>query len=383
MGISTTSLKSYTQALLEANDCAVEDDGERLHVVLSSAAAERVKDSESSITNEGETPYRIFCFTRAEDEREGIFVAYGGEALKSLTQLMEGKGLAAAYAYEDAYVKKANIDEQMYRTFQWQKIKPVWEGAHERLHSYVVIYYKYKAVSDDRREGVVSAVVSEQTGAVIEEFKEHIEPLLSKAIPASRKHENICVSRLPAAEVFHHAYTGVKGMVYRELHEFISSMERRRARDSARIDEYYTTLTRQIEDYIARRALEADTLKKQQQKLHAVERDRAHKQRDITEKYTVDIALTPFAAIRIFVPVLVNPVVLFHGKERCAITLVWNSITRQFDPLSCKQCKGAMYTIGTCENWHLVCSACAQSVCRMCGKKQCLVCASVCKRCGK
>lgn len=228
----------------------------------------------------------------------------------------------------------------------------------------------------------MSVGVSEQTGVAPEEFVERNRHLLFKSVPASLRHENMCASRLSPADVFSHASIYVKRMVERQLHEFIESIERRRERDSARIGEYYTTLKQQIEAYIARRALTADAVKKQRQKLDALERDLAHKQRDVTEKYTVAMVIIPFAAIRIFVPVLVNQVFLLHGKERTSLKLVWNALTRQFDPLVCAQCKDAVYTMGACENWHVVCGACKESACTLCGKKQCLLCAPHCKRCG-
>lgn len=383
MSTPVARLKEYVQTLLESHNCAVENDGEQLNVVLSPIVADALNTSESSIAKKSETPYRVFYFNQKKDEQEGTHIAYGGEVLKSFTKLMDDKGLITARAYENPYLKKANLDAQMRQTFQWLKIKPVWQGAHERLHSYLLFYFKYKAVSDDRREGVAFMVISEQTSAVPDEFIDNSEYALLHSIQASHKHENMCSSRLPVVEVFHHAYAQAQNIACNDLYEFTQSMERRRDRDRARINEYYATLKQQIEAYKAHRSLSAEALKKQEQKLSAVERDRAHKQRDITEKYTIDITIIPFAAIRMFVPVLANSVILLHGKERSSTELVWNSITKQFDPMVCKQCKNTMYTIGTCDKWHLVCAACLQSVCNGCGKKQCLLCAPVCKRCGK
>jgi hypothetical protein len=384
--MSTTpavQLKEYVQILLESHNCAVENDGEQLNVVLSSEVADALNTNEPSIAQNSETPYRIFYFNQKRDDREGTHIEYGGELLKSFSKLIGDKGLTTARAYENAYLKKANLDMQMHQTFQWIKIKPVWQGAHERLHSYLLLYFKYKAVSDDRREGVASLVISEQTGALSDEFIENSDYALSHSIQASVKYENMCSAQLPAADVFHNAYIQAQNIARKELYEFTQSMERRRERDIARINEYYATLKQQIEAYKANRSLSAEALKKQELKLSAVERDREHKQKDITEKYTIDITITPFAAIRMFVPVLANSVILLHGKAQSSTELVWNSITKQFDPMVCAQCKKTMYTIWTCDNWHLVCGACRNSVCKGCGKKQCFLCEPVCGRCGK
>lgn len=128
MEIPSLRLQEYVERLLEAHQCAVESDGERLHVVLSSEVTDALKTSEPSLDKSGEAPYRTFYFTRQDNDGEGMRVVYGGSVLKGLTQLMEHKGLLAAYAYEAVHINKANVEAQMHQMFQWIKKNPYGKG---------------------------------------------------------------------------------------------------------------------------------------------------------------------------------------------------------------------------------------------------------------
>jgi hypothetical protein len=383
----TIDLRMFVRHALEESGCVLEDARDGFQALLSPAAAEALLPLARQSRGErgGEAPLVAVRFLR--DETDGhasapaLHMAYGSEALRALTALLERSGGTATAHVESVYLPRGNLEDKIRAALEWVKLKPIFLSSEEALHSYLLAHWRYRAVSDDRREGLVTLGVSEQSGAVVPDLDTRLEG--QRALVDDRFSERAaqCTPRMDLAENLGRCGRAAEAMARERLGEFSASMARRRDRDLRRIDEYYDAMAREIEAFIARRHLTDDERIKHGEKIAIVRREQEAKRGDIASKYVTVVTLSLGAAERIFVRVVVSRVRVLRGRDEREISLVWNPLTKALDPLPCSRCGSGMFLVSACERWHWLCPSC-RSPCERCGSaKLCRVCTSQCQRC--
>jgi hypothetical protein len=270
----------------------------------------------------------------------------------------------------------------------------VWRcrGAAPAWARCLLLAFRYTAVSDDKRDGLVWLGFNQSTGAVLDDILTRLRPLL----PAQD-----CEWRAPEPEMRHAAGPAwdaatlrtrvsplLEHVVRRELEPFLRAMRRRLDRDRARIHEYHqdlrlTALKRlaALADAASEKA-EADR-RRETMRVAAIEREYAAKLDDLRHNYALRVTVDWILGLELFVPVQRYEVLIRRRKGERLVRLDWHPAVRLAEPPPIDHGLGLERTRIVCDdNLHLTDPA-GQAPCPSCAKPWCRACQPAsCPRCG-
>jgi len=264
--------------------------------------------------------------------------------------------------------------------------------------SYLLLYFKYVALSDEKHEGIMPVLINEMTLSTLL-LEEGITDLEMFQYLCHSNHENFendyknnppsppptkggmggfSGERYDIKDVFHAGYTACTNMVKEKLKDFNRSLERRLNRDIKRVYEYYDTLKSEAKIAIEKKG---DDIDKLPDKIEVIELERKGKIHDLISKYTLNIQAIPVCAIRIETQ---SPVFWINIKRRLnsrQFPITYNLLIKQFDALPCESCYTSHPSYYICDDkLHIICSNCFLT-CPECKKQYCKACNNTCPRC--
>jgi len=383
----TFDLRAFVGRALEQHGCVLEHERDGFQALLSSLAAAALLSPRAPDAAPSDSPLVAVRFLKSEREAERgaptLSMMYGSESLRALCALAERSGGTAAAYFGELYLPRERLEAKVRTAFQWVKLRPVFAESAERVHSYLISYWRYRLVSEIVADGMVETGTSEQTGAVVDDLVSRLAGYRGSPDVGIGEFEERCQVRLAQGGLFSRSARAAEALLDERLGDFRASMARRRERDLRRIDDYHESMVREIEALIERRHLSGEERLKREEKIALVRREQQAKRLDIEAKYATEGTLSLIAAERFFVPVVVSRFSVFRGTAQREVEIVWNPLTKAFDPLACARCTSGMYIIGACEQWHWLCPACARP-CEQCGStKFCRMCVARCPRCAK
>jgi hypothetical protein len=352
--------------VLEFSGAAVEKNGEYLEAL--------VPDEAAKILHTPEVTKLYFNPERAQ--KDGELVSFQSDFVDRLFALMNGTGSYAHLSLQDLYLKQNTKGVAEQRFAALNGLGRALDAV-ERCLSYALFNFKYTAVSDEKKEGLITAIVNEHTLAAVSEMAAY----LGWAAATEKSHHAELPSQ-PFQNVYQAACRSVEAAIRRELADFSKSLNRRLQRDVARLIDYYENLIIEIRRKIARRNLEGKEREDEESRIRATETELHRKIVDQREKYALKISVEPINFMRIFMPVMaVNFEVRFRKAAR-EIPLIWNPLTKDFEAQNCRGCATGLYHFYVCEeNLHTVCADCFK--CAGCGKNICRAChPQKCPKCG-
>lgn len=80
-------------------------------------------------------------------------------------------------------------------------------------------------------------------------------------------------------------------------------------------------------------------------KIQALPDEAARKIEDLRQKYSIRLTVRPAGAVRLLVGVVQVMLTLQYRKLQRGISVLWNPVTRAFDPLVCEVCGATLRTI--------------------------------------
>lgn len=307
-----------------------------------------------------------------------INASYESEFFRSVERLFleQGKATKAVYSSHLPNIEKVS---------RWASEGIALSNASFRLQkaesqriSYALIFLKYVALSDEKREGVFSLLVNEQNLST--------SPFDTNSVPFwenLREPEEI----LPRSEGIPRALqAGLRAasLIAREEFEpFIDSLKRRLNRDIKRVFEYYETLKAEARKTFEKKIFSArdshqklseEETKVLSEKLDAIEREKKWKIQDLVSKYALNIRIDPVCLIDIETDSLGFPLEIRRRLSSRSLSLYYNPLLKRMDPLPCESCfypRGAYYVCD--ERLHILCSSCFRR-CQDCGREYCPVC---------
>ncbi len=336
--------------------------------------------------------YSRLYFSHEAQSDDGIYASYDSEVFGSMAKLFAVKGRYSAAKYA------ASFQPNMEKLTKSVSEKITFSNATFRIDKtehrnipYLLVYFKYTALSDEKHEGVMPVLVN-GLNLSVSPFDNDI----SEFIHMLKESEPVTVSDTGRSEmmrVFSAAYSAGTRITEERLKDFVKSLERRLNRDTRRVYEYYDTLKRETEVAIWKKkrtgsqtedkTIKGDGVERLRTKLDAIESERKWKIQDLISRYALSIQTEPVSAIRIETPSLVF---LINIKRRLALRqfpVTYNPLTRHLDPLPCESCfhpKGAFFICD--DRLHIICAACF-STCPDCSKQYCHACSSACPKCRK
>lgn len=158
--------------------------------------------------------------------------------------------------------------------------------------------------------------------------------------------------------------------VQSRLHGFLSSRERRLARDIRQLREYYRSQESEMRRHLLRQGLDEKARHVREEKIAGLPLERAAKEADAVNKYGIRVEIDCRAALRIITRCIQLTFELRRRKESRCISLFLNPVTKRLDPIVCEGCGANVYQLLTCDAPHLLCKACGKGcpVCRF-GRK--------------
>jgi hypothetical protein len=269
----------------------------------------------------------------------------------------------------------------------------IWRfrGMNETWTRLLVLTFRYAAVSDDKREGLIWLGINTGTGAIINDLLPRLRLELARTpdwhmpgpgtvLAAGLKWDATVIE------------SKLRGMVDRqvrdEIEPFLRAMRRRLARDRDRVHAYHDELHRAASKRLAALAdtsgerLEADR-RREALRLEAIEREHRAKLDDLRHNYALSVSVEWVQALELYVPVQRLDVLIRRRKGERLIQLDWHPLIKTAEPPLCEAGLGSDRVRLVCDDKLHLTEPGGQAPCLSCGKAFCRACfPTACPRCG-
>lgn len=277
----------------------------------------------------------------------------------------------------------------------------------------VLMSFRYTAVSDEKRDGLVWVGFNCTTGATLDP---HLIEALRDALKRDGAWHQPDTEALQSAgpgwdtgRIIARAHPVLDGLVRDELEPFVAAMRRRLDRDRARVHAYHDDLRRAAHLKLATIERSAETHKpkgrvrrpdkpgtaaegakadgaitRERLRIASIEREYTAKLNDLRHNYALGVKLEWVQALVVIAPVQRHTVLVRRRKGERNIALDWHMPVRQMELAASDWGTGLSHERLACdEHLHLTDIA-GQAPCSSCGKPYCRAChPSACPRCRK
>jgi len=341
--------------------------------------------------------YARLIFSYSEISNESIYASYDSEFFNSLSHLFADRGRFTVARFEPHIPHREKMSRLIPDSIAFRNATFRLEHIENRDGSYLLVYFRYTALSDEKHEGIMPVLVNEMSLSSM--------PFNPDIIELKEIDEPKNIERFEIKTVFHSAYSAATQLVKENLMNFIKSLDRRLNRDIKRVYEYYETLRQEtkkairrkaityesndfsrdnlIEKQIEEKTIKGDGIDKLLNKLEVIEVEKKWKIQDLISKYILNIKIEPVVAIRIETHA---PIFWINIKRRLAsrrFPVTYNPILRQIDALPCESCFNPHAGYYICDDkLHIVCGHCFKT-CPDCGRQFCNACYNICPKCRK
>lgn len=344
------AVAEFARSVLERRGALVEDGpGGSLEAVLSGELAERLG---------GE--FLRLRFDPAVQDPSSRVVTLGSEDLETLGGLLGEEGRYDARRVEVPYLKKEGLEEAVRSAFTFSGVRARLRGTRTAGVPFLSLCFRTRALSDERRDGLVRVALDEATGAPAGDVEERVSALSLETRPAGPK--DAAEPGLPLQGLWDRACRIAGEKIEEGLADFRRSMNRRLGRDLHRVEEYFGGLRAAIDRRRGRAAESAED------KRRAVDLELDSKRRDLAAKYAVRVEASLACALRLLVPCVLATFEIAKGRVIREVPFVWNPLFKEIEPAACESCGRTTRTPCLCDGRHLVCAACEKSCARCSGK---------------
>jgi hypothetical protein len=270
----------------------------------------------------------------------------------------------------------------------------VWrlQGHRAAIARCLVLAFRYAAVSDEKREGLIWLGFNQDTGAAIDSIAAR---LLSGRLRESAWQAPDAVARGAAGPRWDSALLEARlrplldHRVRQEIDPFLRAMQRRLERDRARVHAFHDDLWISSQKRLSALAnapgerADADR-RREQLRAAAIEREYGSKLGDLRHNYALRVTLEWVQALELYLPVERFDLLVRRRKGERRILLDWHPLVRMAEPPCCDWGLGLDSVRLVCdEKLHLTEPA-GQAPCAACGKGWCRAChPAACSRCAK
>ncbi|MFN0124142.1 MAG: hypothetical protein ACKV2V_26885 [Blastocatellia bacterium] len=255
-------------------------------------------------------------------------------------------------------------------------------GARPAWTRYVILLFRYTAVSDEKREGLIRLGVNTINGSSIDAFAERLYMgLVHGDIPVTPfgPPDNELPAAWPPEKLRACTRRALPARVRGHLGQFLGGMQRRLDRDLARVHEYYESLRQEAWRRIQKQKGDAA---REQLRIDAAEREYQAKVADLRQKYDLRVSVELVQTLELLCPVQRVDLLIRRRKGERHLMLDWNPIARELDPLPCEWsgthdlprvvCDDRLHLVSPAG--HAPCPQCQREYCRACHPRQCPAC---------
>ena len=264
-------------------------------------------------------------------------------------------------------------------TFRLLGVGPAWTR-------YLVLDFRFAAVSDEKREGVLRLVVNQATGAMPDAVFEQIAPWLE-----TEEEGNAALpdGELPPAwdrrRVLDLVAEALPSRLDATLAPFLTGLRRRLKRDQERLHGYHDELHRDSMRRLFALPKDDPGRRREEQRVTAIGREYHAKIDDLARQYAMRVTISWVQTLELVMPVQRFAVQIRRRKAQRMIHLDWNPLARKLEAPPCEFSGAAGGPRLVCDDAiHLVtpaglapCASCAKPFCRACHRERCPKCAGV------
>lgn len=292
---------------------------------------------------------------------DGVPLLYGSALLDRLVHLCT-KNIPLIYGQVEApYLKKEGYERLLGSDILFSDCQVRLGARAETRAAYLLLTCRYVALSDERKEGIITVAVREHDGAVIDGLEAGLQDLRPQWYPAASvpHHQFPADAAAAVSSALRHA----QKCAGEDLADFFSSMQRRLHRDVQNTREYYAALQKEMQQSLSRSGPGGAQRQERLAKIDELPGEMERKALDLQNKYRVQVQLSGAAVMRLLVTVAqVTADIRFRSFSR-SLPLTWNPLTRRLDPLVCERCRDTTRSIYPFEEKtgaKLRCFACRQ-----------------------
>lgn len=252
------------------------------------------------------------------------------------------------------YVKSGGFDSLVSRQFDWHKATGSVTSFGQIQARYLLLNCRYRAQSDEQKEGRFDLGVSLDTGAMVPDITTDFAGM-DKAYKTTGSVEFSDTIRTRL-----HQLIRVYGEAAAadQISAFRDSMNRRYARDAKSLDEYYTALAEEMAASLERSNVSESLAADRMEKIAMIPDELAAKKTDLLDKYRIRITLSLAAAMVVTTSAVKILFAASVGRKRKNISLIYNPVTKLIDPLVCESCHQSTYWIAFSETLRILCPRC-------------------------
>ncbi|MBI5555347.1 MAG: hypothetical protein HY920_05800 [Elusimicrobia bacterium] len=361
-----SSLLCFTAKILKHSGAIVESKNDQLEVILPANLSVFL----------GLDEYSSLAFS--SDEKAGTLITFDSEVFKKMPGLfVNNQGRFSVVNIPPPSVRIDKLQERIRDKIDFNNAVFSVEGNEKKTISYLLAYFRYAALSDERQEGIIPVLINEFNLST-RRLDLGQSDLLIDALDGQLEN----VERQDEDKILKVISTVAQKIVKEELQDFIQSINRRLNRDTQRVAEYYQTLIAETKQFIERKALSREEKEKLSNKIKAIETEFKWKIKDLLSKYKTEINIEPVSFIRIEVVAPIFWLKIKRRKMDRSFPLSYNPVIKTFDTLPCESCFNPQEFYAVCDDQlHILCSQCFKA-CPQCGKDYCRACHKIrCPKC--
>jgi hypothetical protein len=255
----------------------------------------------------------------------------------------------------------------------------------------LLLAFRYTAVSDEKREGLVWLGFNQGTGAVIDDFTPRLRELLAAEVEWQVPDPEVRRAAGPGWDASNLEARVPPLLRYRvrlEVEPFLGAMRRRLDRDRNRIHEYHNDLHHAAQKKLAALAgsagekAESDR-KREMLRIAAIEREYAAKLGDLRHNYALRVSVDWVQGLELFVPVQRFQVLVKRRKGEKLMRLDWHPAVRLMETPPSDWGLSIGRSRLVCDDQLHITGPAGQSPCPSCGRAWCRACyPTACRRCG-
>jgi hypothetical protein len=281
-------------------------------------------------------------------------------------------------------------------TWRFQGMSATWTRC-------LMLAFRFTAVSDEKREGLIWLGFNLGTGALISDILARLRPALAQMpdwhVPNRATRDAAGAGWSSADKFTQSAQAGLRATLAARLHPlldrqvresmepFLRAMRRRLERDRNRVHAYHDDLRNASLERLAALAhaggerAEADR-RRETLRVEAIEREYRAKLDDLRRNYALRVTVEWVQALDLYVPVQRFEVLIRRRKGERMVRLDWHPLVRTAELPLCEAGLGLDRVRLVCDDQLHLTDPAGQASCVSCGKPFCRACfPAACPRC--
>ncbi len=320
----------------------------------------------------------------AETPPEAQRVSLESDWLERLGSLLDARGKQLRFVADVPLPELTAAERMLEHSIELPNAVYRFLSVSPAFTRYWLFVFRYTAISDEKREGLIRLGVNTANGSALDAFVNELWQAVVGGDLAAAPDEPFD-SQLPPRwdAVKQHAFLkrALPDRVRAQLQPFLQGMQRRLDRDLARVLEYYDGLRQ--EAFRKRKKPHADSAR-EQLRIEAAEREYQAKVGDLKQKYDLRVTLELTQTLELICPVQRLELLIKRRKGERKLALDWNPLVRALEPLPCEWSATAAGARVICDDKLHCVSLVGHAPCEGCGKEYCRACHLLrCPKCGK